>query len=208
MASASIPTSSSRSERAPCGRLLIRAGVRRGERVLIVLPDTPPFAWVFFGTLARGAVVAMGNPDASPEQIDYLDRLHARDGGRHGPARRRRAQRAPQRRARRGRGSSLTPRRATTRKRQGTVRRPTPYLAARPRDSELARANRSPSTTTSPRSGSSRAAPPASPRRTSTRTATSSSTPRSTPRRPSATRRATSRSACRASSSATRPART
>src|SRR5258706_1915719 len=48
------------------------AGVRRGERVLIVLPDTPPFAWVFFGTLARGAVVAMGNPDASIEQIEYL----------------------------------------------------------------------------------------------------------------------------------------
>jgi benzoate-CoA ligase family protein len=52
--------------------LLHRTGIRRGERVLIVLPDTPPFAWVFFGILARGAVVAMGNPDASPEQIDYL----------------------------------------------------------------------------------------------------------------------------------------
>jgi benzoate-CoA ligase family protein len=52
--------------------LLRHTGIRRGERVLIVLPDTPPFAWVFFGVLARGAVVAMGNPDASPEQIDYL----------------------------------------------------------------------------------------------------------------------------------------
>ncbi|MGO8999887.1 MAG: AMP-binding protein, partial [Polyangiaceae bacterium] len=52
--------------------LLARVGVRRGERVLIVLPDSPPFAWVFFGVLARGAVVAMGNPDSSPEQIDYL----------------------------------------------------------------------------------------------------------------------------------------
>ncbi len=52
--------------------VLHRAGVRRGERVLLVLPDSPPFAWVFFGVLARGAVVAMGNPDASPEQIDYL----------------------------------------------------------------------------------------------------------------------------------------
>ncbi len=54
--------------------LLAKTGVRRGERVLLVLPDTPPFAWVFFGVLARGAVVAMGNPDASPEQIDYLVR--------------------------------------------------------------------------------------------------------------------------------------
>src|SRR5438270_521182 len=48
------------------------ADVRRGERVLIVLPDAPPFAWSFFGTLARGAVVAMGNPDSSAEQIEYL----------------------------------------------------------------------------------------------------------------------------------------
>ena len=40
--------------------LLARTGVRRGERVLVVLPDTPPFAWVFYGVLARGAVVAMG----------------------------------------------------------------------------------------------------------------------------------------------------
>ena len=52
--------------------LLAHRGVRRGERVLIVLPDAPPFAWTFFGTLARGAVVAMGNPDASASQIEYL----------------------------------------------------------------------------------------------------------------------------------------
>ncbi len=52
--------------------LLETSGIRRGERVLIVLPDAPPFAWVFFGTLARGAVVAMGNPDAKVEQIEYL----------------------------------------------------------------------------------------------------------------------------------------
>lgn len=52
--------------------LLGAAGVRRGERVLIVLPDVPPFAWVFFGTLARGAVVAMGNPQAPVETLRYL----------------------------------------------------------------------------------------------------------------------------------------
>jgi benzoate-CoA ligase family protein len=52
--------------------LLARAGVRRGERVLIVLPDSPPFAWAFFGTLARGAVVAMGNPQAPEKSIEYL----------------------------------------------------------------------------------------------------------------------------------------
>lgn len=52
--------------------LLAACGVRRGERVLIVLPDAPPFAWSFFGTLARGAVVAMGNPNAPIENIEYL----------------------------------------------------------------------------------------------------------------------------------------
>lgn len=52
--------------------LLAAAGVRRGERVLIVLPDVPPFAWTFFGTLASGAVVAMGNPLAPPETLEYL----------------------------------------------------------------------------------------------------------------------------------------
>jgi benzoate-CoA ligase family protein len=52
--------------------LLAASGIRRGERVLIVLPDVPPFAWAFFGTLARGAVVAMGNPDSKIEQLEYL----------------------------------------------------------------------------------------------------------------------------------------
>ncbi len=52
--------------------LLVEAGVARGDRVLIVLPDVPPFAWVFFGTLAAGAVVAMGNPDVPSSSIDYL----------------------------------------------------------------------------------------------------------------------------------------
>jgi benzoate-CoA ligase family protein len=52
--------------------LFVQSGIRRGERVLIVLPDTPAFAWVFFGTLAMGAVVAMANPDAPVEQLEYL----------------------------------------------------------------------------------------------------------------------------------------
>ncbi len=52
--------------------LLAARGVRRGERVLIVLPDAPPFVWTFFGTLARGAVVAMGNPQAPDSSLRYL----------------------------------------------------------------------------------------------------------------------------------------
>ena len=51
---------------------LFAAGVRRGERVLIVIHDMPPFVWSIMGTLARGAVVAMGNPDAPIENIRYL----------------------------------------------------------------------------------------------------------------------------------------
>jgi benzoate-CoA ligase family protein len=51
---------------------LEEADVRRGERVAIVLPDVPAFAWVFFGALARGCVVAMGNPDSPIEALEYL----------------------------------------------------------------------------------------------------------------------------------------
>ena len=51
---------------------LIAADVRRGERVLLVLPDTPPFAWAFFGTLRAGCVVAMANPDSPFESLAYL----------------------------------------------------------------------------------------------------------------------------------------
>ena len=48
------------------------ADIRRGERVLIILPDLPAFAFVFFGTLARGCVVAMANPDAPVDALRYL----------------------------------------------------------------------------------------------------------------------------------------
>ncbi len=47
-------------------------GVRPEERVYIVLPDVPAFAWAFFGTLASGAVVAMGNPAAPIEDLGYV----------------------------------------------------------------------------------------------------------------------------------------
>lgn len=50
------------------------AGVRRGERVLVILHDVPPFAWAIFGTLARGAVLAMGNPLAPDDSLAYLVR--------------------------------------------------------------------------------------------------------------------------------------
>ncbi len=48
------------------------AGVTPEARVYIVLPDTPPFAWSFMGTLAAGAVVAMGNPVAPTADLAYV----------------------------------------------------------------------------------------------------------------------------------------
>jgi benzoate-CoA ligase family protein len=51
---------------------LAKRGVRREERVLIVLHDVPAFAWAFFATLAQGAVVAMGNPEAPADDLAYL----------------------------------------------------------------------------------------------------------------------------------------
>lgn len=41
-------------------------------RVYIVLPDTAPFAWSFFGTLAAGGVVTMGNPVSPRDDLAYV----------------------------------------------------------------------------------------------------------------------------------------
>ncbi len=57
---------------APWPSFFASAGVAREERVLIVLHDTPAFAWAFFATLHHGAVVAMGNPEAPPGDLAYL----------------------------------------------------------------------------------------------------------------------------------------
>lgn len=51
---------------------LAGAGVGREERVLIVLHDTPAFAYAFFAALHQGAVVAMGNPEAPTADLAYL----------------------------------------------------------------------------------------------------------------------------------------
>ncbi len=47
-------------------------GVPREQRVFIALPDTPPFAWSLFATLAHGSVVAMGNPHAPAADLEYV----------------------------------------------------------------------------------------------------------------------------------------
>ncbi|MFN0252689.1 MAG: benzoate-CoA ligase family protein [Kofleriaceae bacterium] len=46
--------------------------LRPEERVYIVLPDLPPFAWSIFGTLAAGGVVTMGNNIAPLDDLHYV----------------------------------------------------------------------------------------------------------------------------------------
>ncbi|MDQ3369221.1 MAG: benzoate-CoA ligase family protein [Myxococcota bacterium] len=59
-------------------RFLIDAGVRPEQRVYIVLPDIPPFAWSIFATLAAGGVVTMGNPLAPTDDLrQVLDYVRA-----------------------------------------------------------------------------------------------------------------------------------
>jgi benzoate-CoA ligase family protein len=50
------------------------AHLGRERRVLIVLHDTPAFAWAFFATLRAGCVVTMGNPEAPAADLEYLVR--------------------------------------------------------------------------------------------------------------------------------------
>jgi benzoate-CoA ligase family protein len=53
-------------------RALVEGGLAPEQRVYIVLPDVPPFAWAIFGTLAAGGVVTMGNPAAPPDDLCYV----------------------------------------------------------------------------------------------------------------------------------------
>lgn len=54
------------------GNLLLRAGVRPEERVLIALPDGPSFVAALFGALRIGAVGVMLNPHLRPDEIEYF----------------------------------------------------------------------------------------------------------------------------------------
>jgi benzoate-CoA ligase family protein len=47
------------------------ANVDIEQRVYTVLPDAPPFAWSFYGTLRRGSVVAMANPYKPVDDLEY-----------------------------------------------------------------------------------------------------------------------------------------
>jgi benzoate-CoA ligase family protein len=53
-------------------RMMIAAGLSPEERVAIVLPDLPPFAWSIFATLAAGGILTMGNPASPAEDLAYM----------------------------------------------------------------------------------------------------------------------------------------
>ncbi|HEY4055657.1 MAG TPA: benzoate-CoA ligase family protein, partial [Kofleriaceae bacterium] len=53
-------------------RFLVDAGLRPEQRVYIVLPDLPPFAWGIFATLAAGGVLAMGNNISPTDDLRYV----------------------------------------------------------------------------------------------------------------------------------------
>jgi benzoate-CoA ligase family protein len=53
-------------------RALVEGGLQPEQRVYVVLPDTPAFAWSIFGILAAGGVLAMGNPISPPDDLAYV----------------------------------------------------------------------------------------------------------------------------------------
>lgn len=50
---------------------LIRLGVRKGNRVAIMLPNCPQTVIAYFGTLLMGGVVVMTNPMYTPRELEY-----------------------------------------------------------------------------------------------------------------------------------------
>jgi len=47
------------------------SGIKKGERVAIVLPNIPQYVIAFYGTLKAGAVVVLGSPLSNEEEIAY-----------------------------------------------------------------------------------------------------------------------------------------
>jgi benzoate-CoA ligase family protein len=54
------------------GNALRQLGVRPGERVFLLLPDTPEFLYCFFGAIKIGAVAVPANPLLKPADYEYL----------------------------------------------------------------------------------------------------------------------------------------
>ena len=52
--------------------VLAQAGVRRGDRVLLMLPDSPYFCAAFLGAIKHGAIAIPINPRLAPSDYAYL----------------------------------------------------------------------------------------------------------------------------------------
>jgi long-chain acyl-CoA synthetase len=53
--------------------LALRAmGVERGDRVALVLPNTPLFLYCYFGALKLGSIVVSVNPALTPAEVNYV----------------------------------------------------------------------------------------------------------------------------------------
>lgn len=50
-------------------RGLLQAGLAKGDRVTLVLPNVPQFIIAYYGTLRAGGVIVLPNPDAESEEI-------------------------------------------------------------------------------------------------------------------------------------------
>jgi benzoate-CoA ligase family protein len=53
-------------------RFLLSDGLHPEDRVAIVLPDIPPFAWGIFGVLAAGGILVMGNPQSPVVDLAHM----------------------------------------------------------------------------------------------------------------------------------------
>src|SRR5262245_29363124 len=54
------------------GHALRRLGIRPEERVMVLLPDVPEFAYAFFGAIKIGAVAVPVNTLLKPHDYEYL----------------------------------------------------------------------------------------------------------------------------------------
>jgi benzoate-CoA ligase family protein len=54
------------------GNLFLRLGVKRGERVLLLLPDSPEFLYCFLGAIKIGAVAVPVNPFQRSKDYEYV----------------------------------------------------------------------------------------------------------------------------------------
>src|SRR5882757_5215700 len=52
-------------------RALRGMGVERGDRVALVLPNTPLFLYCYFGALKLGSIIVSLNPALTPAEVNY-----------------------------------------------------------------------------------------------------------------------------------------